>query len=397
MKVNLARAALTFSEAGPYKSLTEEQLASLVNGNVTTTGFTISSETASLICDLGARFRLFNIKYYRSPATSENISIFGRQGLDSGFFWEELHTVLFSDHVSVDLSSLPAKHRLIKIVHTVTSGSASVKELEIYSDDQHVLFGYPYTIEKLSVDSGTDILGVETAYILNTSGAEQVFYVALDADDVDSLGVDISLTSSGVFNPLYSTGLSIPDNYPWSSGYFDNTSVSLAGLTISSGTSGTYYTPVIDISSLDGQRLFWQSTVSGTEFIDEFGQIDSDVTIGVRLSDLSPTDVGWSSGALSSDLNWDINTGSIPFEVFDNNRILPKAYKNFFQAKVSFISGADGLTPVLHKIGIEEALSLIISNGSIGSIYVKSNLTDHVFGRESGLIFWFFESRNEEQ
>jgi hypothetical protein len=161
--------------------------------------------------------------------------------------------------------------------------------------------------------------------------------------------------------------------------------------------SGTYYTPVIDITELSGRRLFWKVTTSGTSEIDVYSSEDSVPVIDVRLSNIAPTDGGWASGQLSSDSNWDISTGSIKFSSYDNNHILNPKYKSYFQARLEFHSPSPGETPILEKVGVEEGTRATVPASEYRDIYVKSTYSNHIPDRETNLLVWFFESRNIKQ
>src|SRR6187397_1720123 len=88
METNLAKEKPVYYEVGT-KVLTETQLSSLVDGVVDSGGVSISSgETLSIVCDLGARYSLSQIYYYRVRATSDTITVYGRQNISDA--WTEL-------------------------------------------------------------------------------------------------------------------------------------------------------------------------------------------------------------------------------------------------------------------------------------------------------------------
>jgi len=165
---------------------------------------------------------------------------------------------------------------------------------------------------------------------------------------------------------------------------------------LQSGTVGYYYTPVIDIEAVSSGRFFFSATISGASVIDESSSIDSVYTAGVRLSGISPTDPGWVSGELSTDSNWDPTTGVFSFEAVENGRILAVGHPRYFQARVEF-RGVAAQEPQLEKIGIEAGHQVVIPPLSSVDVYVKSIFSEHEVGRESSLIAWFVETRNEAQ
>lgn len=397
MKFNLAEHRRIYVSTGPYKSLTEAQLETLRDGNTSSGGIAISSETMSIECDLGARYRLDEVVYYRDSATTENIAIFGKQGEGAEFIWVEIPHASDTNSVRADLSTLQDRYEFIRVIHTVTAGSATAYELQVFNDEDFVQFGEAGVATVYSVDSGTSNLVPERISIYNPDNFEHRFYCLLDAEDVDSQVLATAPTSSGVFELLHGRGISMPEDVPWSSGHFVNTDEIGIQVGLVSGTVGYYYTPVIDISSLEGRRFFWTSSSSENGEIDSTSSVDSVPTVEVRFSNETPTDVGWTSGQLSNDSNWDIDTGSLEFSPYDNNHILNPQYFNYFQAKVEFLSTVSGVTPFLDSIGIEEAISVIIPPKSSADIFVKSESGEHIPGRKSNLIVWYFESNNEQQ
>lgn len=393
MRLNLAERRRIYSDTGPYKILTQEDLELLVDGDVDGSSIAVTSQTMAVICSFGARYRLENLIYYRTAATSENVAFFGKQG-DEGFDWEELPSTLESDRITINFSEVVGHFEQIKVVHTVTTGTANVFEVELWADDTHVLFGPTGQSSVFSIDSGTNTLHPEKIQVYNPETVSADFYCAIDPLTTDYSGLSLGATTSGVFSDLYGTGISLPSDVPWSAGTLTNVVENSGKLVLVTGTYGYYHTPVIDISTLTGRRLFWQATLSGTSVIDNPSSIDSVPTVSVRFSDTSPSDPGWSSGQQSVDNNWSVVSGTLPFDFYGNNHILKPAYKNYFQAKVEFVTTVDGDTPVLEKLGIEQALKITIPPLSYESIYAKSNTSEHVPGRTSGIIVWSPEHRN---
>lgn len=399
MKFNLVKYRSISVPSGPYKQLTEAQLGLFVDGDTGVSGIEIlAGETLSIRCDLGARYLMGILTYYRTAASVENLMFFGRQGEGAEFPLIEVPHQVLGDEVIIDFSSLNDRYEFIHVIHTVLVGSAMVYELQILSNDDNILFGTKGEATVFSVDSGTATLLPERVTIYNPAPIELDFYCLLDAEDVDSIGMQLGTSSSGIFSSLYTSGICLPDDFAWSAGSFDSTIEDSGSVILSPGTtSGTYYTPVLDISSLQGRRLFWQATLTGTSQIDDFTSLDSVPIIGVRFSNEAPTDGGWVSGQVSSDSNWSLSSGAINFQPYDNNNILNPQYANYFQARLEFHTTVSGETPLLERVGIEEGFKVTISGNNYSDIYVKSTYTNHIFGRTSNLVVWFLETRNEEQ
>jgi len=394
---NIAPLARVYSDTGPYQVLTEGDLAVLVDADIDTVSLSVPAGVMAVICDLGARYRLTEIRYYHTAAASENLSFFGKQGDGPEFLWVELSAVSMGSYLSIDLSAVNERFELLKVVHTVLTGTASTFELEIHTDGSHIKFGADGLAQVYSVDSGTGTLSAEEIVVANNDTEAHTYFCLADADDANGAGLSVSSAPGGPFFGLYEAGINVPSSFSWASGHFVDTVEDSGYVALTSGTAGFYYTPVLDVSALEGRRLFWQTTISGTNELDESGSTDSVPVIGIRYSDISPSDGGWSSGQLSIDSNWSVASGTLPFLSYDNNHVFHPTYSAYLQARVEFSSPSDGQTPLLEKIGVEEARSLTIPAGSTGSVYVKSTLEGHSPSRTSKLVVWFLESRNEEQ
>ena len=397
MPVNLLETRRLYVDSGGYKALSESELQLLRDGDIDTVGISVSGETLSVVADLGVRYRLGTLRYYRSSATLENITFFGKQGSESGHPWVELPHTDEGAYLLVDLGEFNDRYEFLRVVHAVTTGTATVYEFEAFAGDEQVLFGEDGLATVYSVDSGTATLFPERVSIYNPTTSAHSFYCLLEGEDSHSQGAAIGLSASGPFYTLHETGINVPSDYSWASGSMESVEESGPNLVLSSGTSGVYYTPVIDVSSLGARRLFWHATLSGTNAIDDSSRDDSVPTVLVRFSNEMPTDGGWVSGQLSTDANWSVSSGTLPWEPYDNYHILHPQYYDYFQVKVEFTSPAEGATPVLHSVGIEEAQAISVNSKEYGDVYIKSLYTEHENGRKTNLMVWFYESSNDEQ
>jgi hypothetical protein len=397
MRLNLAEHRRIYVPDGPYAPIVESQLEYLRDGNTTGSNIPVTAQTLALICDLGSRYRLEEVIYYRDSAGIENVTFYGKQGPDDGFEWEELSAELFSDRIVVDLTEVLGHFEQIRILHTVTAGTANVYELEVWTDDGHVTFGLQGNQTVFSVDTGTDTLVPEPIHIYNPETVAADVYCVVDQETTDAYGLALGATSSGPFYGIYDLGVSVPTDYAWSSGFMGNVSEVSGTLTLVTGTYGVYYTPVIDLDTVEGRRLFWIATLSGTNEIDDPYRADSVSTVGVRFSDTAPTDGGWVSGQLSVDGLWSVVSGTLPFGVYDNNHILNPTYQRYFQVKVELTTTVEGETPILEKVGIESGLKVNVPAQSYADIFAKSQYSDHVPGRSAGVLVWSPEGRNKDQ
>jgi len=119
-------------------------------------------------------------------------------------------------------------------------------------------------------------------------------------------------------------------------------------------------------------------------------------TVGVRFSDVSPTDLLWETGTLSTDSLWSVTSGTLPFISYTTNTIISPNYKRFFQVKVDLSSLEDGQTPVLHSVGLENNINVSVSPKSYATVFAKSRFNTHTSGRISGLIVWSANNTNSD-
>ncbi len=397
MRLNLVEHKRVYVPDGPYQNVVESQLELLRDGDTTVSNIPVSAQTMALVCDLGSRYRLEELVYFRDAASTENITLYGKQGPDDDFDWEELTPTLLGDRVTFDFTTFLGQFEQLKILHTVTAGTANVYELEVWTDDGHVLFGPQGDRTIFSVDTGTNTLYPEEIQLYNPETSPADIFCVIDQDTVDAYGLSLGATEAGPFYGIYSLGLSLPFDFAWATGTLSNVVEVGNTLTLVTGTYGVYYTPVLDINTLEGRRLFWQATLSGTNEVDDPSRSDSVSTIGVRFSDIAPTDGGWVSGQISTDILWSTVSGTLPFGVYDNNHILNPTYSRYFQAKVELIATVVGETPILESIGLESGVKVTAPAQNYASVYAKSQYTDHVPGRAAGVIAWSPETRNKDQ
>jgi hypothetical protein len=395
MKIDLAKYSRLYVESLTYKQLTESQLALFVDENVTSSGIMITApERLSLICDLYARYNLYNLKYYRSSASSETIEFFGRQGI--GDVWTSIPYTAVGQVITAPLDGTSSKYRQLKVLHQVNAGTANAYELELYSNDVQIGFGEDGSVSELSLDFGTSTLSAHYLPVLNRNDVSHQFYCFLDPNEARSNLVSVSTGISGTYYGLYSDSISLPSNYSFSSGVFQTTQVSSNQVVLVSGTSGLYYSPVIDITSAFGKRFFWEVTTSGSNEIDLQSSIDSLPTVGIRLSHKVPSDVGWSSGTVSNDSLWSVVSGTIPFVPYTNNQIPEPETGRYVQFQVQLSSQANGQTPRLTRIGIESARTIVIGSGDTGRFYFKTLGGAYSNGYRAAADVFYYESRDIE-
>lgn len=388
MKYNLVINNL-LSTASGTKVLTEEELISLSNGDKESSSVTLSSaEQLSLLIDLKARYNLEKVVYYRTSATTEDIKVYARQNdLD---IWYDIPTTVSGSQILATLSGTYDRYQTVNVIHSVSEGIASPLEVELYTNDDDIKFGSVSEgfIEEYPLSSGDSENSPQEVFINNIDSVEHEYLVLIE-DNEDHSAVEVSLNNNGPYYSIRGNSVSLSGTYPWSSGVFSNTTENGSGdIVISASTSGIYFSPVIDVSSLTGPRIFWETTNSGLSVVDNFSDVNSQFTIGVRISNLAP-EAPWASGQPSSDGLWDVVSGTLPFLEFANNTILKPEYKNYVQFKVQLIGDTD--YPKLHSLGLEYPLSITVSGNQTSSVFVRS-LEEGKEGNAE-LITWFFEPR----
>ena len=389
MQVNLAPTARIYSLSG--KVLTEGDLAKLTDGLTTSSGISVSSETLDVVCDLTTPYDISTVKYYRNIATTEQVILYGRQN-DRAEWLELASPSNTSNYLEKDLDADENKYQYVRVSHTVIAGISTAFELEIWADDS-ILYGVGGNDTSHAVAAGVSNPDPSPAAIFNPDIIEHDFFCLLEPSGVDVSGLSVGTMEFGPFYKLYEAGISLPSIYPFSAGHSINLTEISNTLRLAASTSGTYYTPVFDIDGLEGVRLFWKATVSGTSEIDIFSSVDSLPVVSIRASSTAPTDT-WSPGQLSTDGKWSIVSGTLPFVSTANNQLLNKDPLRYWQARVEFHSPSIGQTPILEKIGFEVGQKVVIGPTSHQNVYLlfdEADPTTH--GVEVNLIVWYFETR----
>lgn len=388
MSYNLAPINIITAASGS-KSITENELEALSDSITDSGGPSIAAtETLIVECDLKARYNLDDAFYHRTAATTETITVSVRQSNNED--WKSLPYTDNGSVLSIALSGTEDRYRFFRVQHYVSDGTATAHELEIFSSDEEILYGSSGQYNNFDIGSGVVDIVTTSVDIYNTDSVAHDIYVLLDGDDTDSLSLELS-SDGNTYYELYETGKSIPSTFSWASGSFSGTEVSGDTVTLvpSSGT-GAYYTPVLDLDGIEGRRLFWKATVSGTSKIDE-SSLDSNVpTISIRQSNTAP-ESPWTDGQISNDSNWSLVSGTLPFESVDNNTILEPRNYRYFQACVQLTGGDD--IPVLEAVGIEEGLKLSVPPKSSEQVYVRVTSNTVSNSGLTNLITWYLEDR----
>jgi hypothetical protein len=365
--------------------LTSEQICSLIDGNLSTSGVPlVSGSELNIKCDLINRCSLSSIKYYYTGGVvvikvSEILGI-----------WSTVPTSYIPGGVSVSLISY--NPRWINIIHSVSSGIGYAKEIEIYNDDTEILFGEIGTLTSYGIDS-SGIVETEVKIYNNTAIIRDVYVFIDDSPDTDADNLLIYKVETGdSYIQKRERGFSLPRDLSWDTGYHINTCTDINSYLTLSGTEtfGGYYSPVIDISSYSNVRFFWDSsTTSGISYNTEaHGPSDC---IGLRRSSVSPSGT-WSSGSLASagDVLWNTFSGTLPFLDTPNNTILSVVGGSYIQFAIT-LSGSVFNKPQIFLGGVEEPLVISsIPAHSNKSIYITTT-SGTISGKNTNLICWYKE------
>lgn len=381
MKFKLSAVVKKF--IGAEKELTDIELSSLTDGDYSSTVVTVSSgESLVLSCDLFNRHDLHRLEYYHSSGGSVDVYVSETEGV-----WEQSVTVSEDWGTLVYFSNL-YKPRWIKIYHRVSSGSVYPKEIDFYNSDGHLLFGPHGSYASYGYDSSGNTVQKVSVYN-NTSSVKDVC-VFIDDNGVYSEGVlQLGLSSSGSFYPKRFLGLSIPSDFSWDSGKHDGTETNINGhLTVSGASvSGTYYSPVISVSSYENYRFFWEGVYDGPFSINYLESIDNVNGFGLRKYNHPPSG-GWVSGELAdeSDYYWSTVSGVLEFGPVLNDTIVTLDTKDYVQ----FITTITG-SATIYTAGFEAPLIVEnVPSNSFSDFYLSS-ISGTVYGDSVNLIAWHKE------
>lgn len=369
------------NSTGSAVSLTSTELESLVDG-ITSSGIITVPDASTMIisCDLINRYDINNVKYYYDSG-SVLLDV-----AESSGFWISVVGSDFSGgkQFSFDDDYNP---RWVRVTHEASGSDASSHELEVYNEDENILFGHSGIFDSYGVDaSGAEI---DTISIYNPTSSVRDIKVFIGAGNYSEqeLALSYGLTSSGTFYSQRENGIIFPDTFSWDFGSHTNTMVSGTSLTLSGvSVSGTYYSPVIDLSSTDGGRFFWDAAIGEDDLVTYGTYSHSEAVFGVRRNNVPPSGV-WVSGQLAEDEDalWSVDTGSLGFSVIDNNSILELRNNYYLQFCVT-ITGSYSNPPLVYKAGVEFPLivediqpnsykDIFVATASGAQVSGSSNLT----------------------
>jgi len=255
-----------------------------------------------LDCDLGARIKIDEIRYYFSSTSS-----LGAVGNSINFYHKNedfevylsLETFVGASYYYTTITSGTSSPRYLRMVHTVsgTSISGTVNGFQVINDDTIVDFDMDGsgTLEnfEMALESVTE--EIRPIYIYNDGDISADAYVSLEPQKtiIDEI-LSISVNQDG---PWY--GLSQEDNLIagqdiWDTGNYVDTTKVFEQLELATGSgiySGTYTTRIFD--TIDTQKFTYlnmNTTYTGTGMLVATNDDDTQETIEIRGSNTQPLD-----------------------------------------------------------------------------------------------------------
>ena len=386
---------LTNSGLPGYITVTGTNLQKLVDGNTSSNGFSISyPDKASFDVDLLNRYELSEVKYFFSGSSTVEF-----QSSFDGTYWETLQHSNHSGYSSVSGTfgnSAFLWPQKLRIKHEPSSGSSTSFEVEVWTRDGKLLYGYSGLDTSVDIDGNAES-EASPIVIRNNSGKERAVYALIDtisSNDYESLS--LSSTVSGEYYKKYESGTQQPRDIPFSSGEFSGTTQSGTNvILLQTTTSGYYRSPVYDLYGRNPVRVYWSCYDEAGTSIDSIGNQDVVPTIGVRHHNTSPVSP-WVDGSSpdSADPYWGTLSGTLSFRQVVNDSILEVnvGQKRYLQLEAWFKTPASGTSSRLTALGFEEALGIgVIPPGENAVFYAKTSISSHPGSTFSNITTFYYE------
>lgn len=362
--------------------LPDESLSALTDGNVSTSAITVSGGSAiTILCDLRNRFNIDSIKYYHSGGGTVDMYI-----SDSIDTWYTVTPVSESWGTSLDLLGSSYNPCWLKVVHSIDTGEVDIREIEIYNEDYNILFGPAGEFDSYGMDTSGSIIDVVDIYNQTTLTRDINVFIEdnkeSEADDLIMVGL-----TSGTLISKRETGVALPRDFQWDNGCHDGTKA-LGQYLVVSGTlvSGTYYSPVIDLSSHNNYRFFWNSVSVGERSVN-YGSGNSEDCFGVRRYNIPPSG-SWANGSMAEDYDqyWSLSVGSLDFVPTPNDTILELRPWDYLQFAVTLTG-----TSSVYLAGIESPLVVEdVLPKSSKEVYISS-VSGTTSGKTAHILCWYTE------
>lgn len=258
------------------------------------------TDVLCLDCDLGARVKIDEIRYYFSSISSS-----GTVGDSIKFYHKNedfdtylsLETFVGSLYYYTTITSGTSSPRYLRMVHTVsgTSISGTVNGLQVMNDDEVVDFdtdgsgvleSFEMALESVSEE-------IRPVYIYNDGDISADAYVSLEPQKttIDEI-LSISVNQDGPwYSPIQEENL-ISGQDIWDTGNYVDTVQVFEQLELSPGSGvGTYTTRIFD--TIDTQKFTYlnlNTTYTGTGVVVATNNDDTQETMEIRSSNTRPMD-----------------------------------------------------------------------------------------------------------
>ena len=255
-----------------------------------------------LDCDLGARIKIDEIRYYFSSTSSSGVignSISFYHKNEDFETYLSLETFVGSSYYYTTITSGTSSPRYLRIVHTIsgTGISGTVNGFQVMNDDNVVDFDMDGsgTLEsfEMALESVTE--EIRPVYIYNDGDVSADAYVSLEPQKtIINEILSISVNQDG---PWY--GLSQEDNLIagqdiWDTGNYIDTVKTFEQIGLATGSGidvGTYTTRIFD--TIDTQKFTYlnlNTTYTGSGMIIATDDDETQETIEIRSSNNQPLD-----------------------------------------------------------------------------------------------------------
>lgn len=290
MKYNLAlHSQLESNTDVGTVSLTTDQLLDILNnqGDATLSGGAV----LCLDCDLGARIKVDEIRYYTTVGTTSGIEFYYKD--DDVDLYSSLETLAGPSYYYTVVSGESAP-RYIRVKHTTTS-SGIVQGFIVRNNDSIVDFGTDGTrteenFELALVYVPSDIREIPV-YNSGTTIADAYITIDYQGDLSDTLFYLGSTEDGPWTTPLDNV---IADENTWSDGTLNNLELSASSLVISSGATGNFISTVFstpDYNTFSYIIIDSDTTVTGTgSSMIAVDSYDTRTTIEIKSSNHKPRD-----------------------------------------------------------------------------------------------------------
>jgi len=374
--------------------LDEPSLWLLSDGDVASSGVEVlAGESLSVFIDFQNRFVLSEVRVWHTSGTVSCSSSM------EGSLWDVHSTYTEAGYTSVSGSFVSFDNwpRRVLVELASASSTACCYEIELYGDPDGIREVESYYGSGIPVDSSSDH-EVTTISVRNEGASTRNLYCCIDRSSSFDLGVSLALAStpSGVFYKPHEKGFRVPRDYAWGTGEMVYTTISGAVVVLEgTAVSGTYSTPVFDVSAMSPCLAYW-------EYYDETGtSIDSSLvstdspTMQVRVSNHTPIG-GWVSGQapVSTDPIWGTLSGTLTYNNISMDDLLTVSIGQYryVQLQAQFNASVSGTSSRLSAVGLEESISFgSIAPEATADVYVQTDSSSYSLGQQSVLTTFFIE------